>query len=750
MSHSKRRSRSLARSPRQNNPTLVKPDIPVADANDGLIKTVDLTTNIKVNFPVWPEAIKSDSCRLVLDDKYIGEALALDPLPPEGTILTMEIPVATELLEDGAYTLAYAVIANPGGGASLSPTTPILIDRTAPGAHQLGYMDFPDEAKDGLTAAELSAMDDVLTGSIFGYTGLSRGDVIKTYWGDVAGPEIELQGDEDGSQPINVLFDKAFLTSLGNSAGATFYQVTDRAGNLSEESRKLTIPLFLTEITPDLPPPVIDNFDGGIDYNDAKAGVEVKIPTSDALEEGDQIVLHWGSQAIGPYPIAPEDIGEPFVLIFDVAYETIELAGDGLLQLKYDVVRSDQIVGFSLPLEVEVTAELPVPGDLEKPTVRGSSSTPSNEDNFIDIEDFELNATIIINWNSGFKSGQTIRVYWGGQEVLQAPYVITNTDVVAGRSLLLTALNSNFKPVGAGSDIRVYYTVRSSGNPNTSTSLEQSIIVQSKDELPGGADGPDAPEYTALNENGAINEELSPNGAPVFIKPYKNIDAGQTIVFTYEAYDNLVGGDLKFTWTHTSPPITNDEAANGYGFFVPLERLKAHCYGHTESFFHVISDVGQGNSKRASALVDMRRGNICNYENDLGALPARSLEKKLNHGPVFTAVNENGAINLELSLCGAPVQISPFEGMASGQKIVFTYEAYDKLNGGNQKFVWTYTSRELIPEELEHGLHLTVPRELLLKHCYGHAEAYYSIQGQPERSHRTHVYVDLRFGGTCH
>jgi hypothetical protein len=256
---------------------------------------------------------------------------------------------------------------------------------------------------------------------------------------------------------------------------------------------------------------------------------------------------------------------------------------------------------------------LPVPGILDKPTIRGGSSSPNNEDNFIDVNDFELNATAIIGWNNNFKASQLIAVQWGGQDVLQEPYVITNSDVAAGRPLLLTIFNNKFKPIGTGTDIRVQYTINSAGNPNTSRSVEQGIVVQSSEELPGGADGPVPPEFTALNENGAINEELSVNGAPVHIKPYLNIDVGQTIVFSYEAFDELVGGELKFVWTHTSPPLTETEVTNGYDILIPRDRLLRHCYGHAEAYFHVESATGQGNSGRASAYVDMRRGNTCSY-----------------------------------------------------------------------------------------------------------------------------------------
>lgn len=590
----------------QADPSLPAPIIPVADPEDGLIRTEDLDEDVLMEFPLWPAPQLNDRYFFILNGEK-GPENPLIELPPVGTNLTLKLPL-TLLDQDGPYVVEYGVEPFPSGADSRSHPKTILIDRTPPGTHQLGYMDFPDVAKDGLTLEELSDMGDVLVGSIFGYSDLKRGDVIQTYWGSVTGPSVTLDGMEDGTAPIEVPFPKAFLTSLPSPAGATYYTVTDRAGNVSVDSRKVTIPLFLTEVTPGLPAPVTDDSDGLIDYQEARAGVEVKIPSSSFLEAGDQITLYWGSEKMGPVPVDPDDLGEPFVLFFTVMFATIEAAGNGLRQLKYEVIRNGQVVGVSNDLELEVNIELPVPGTPDKPTVRGGSGTPSNEDNFIDENDFELNATVIINWNSGFKASQVLRVFWGGQEVLDQPYIITNSDVVAGRPLLLTALNSKFKPVGTGNDIRVYYTVNTPGNPNTSTSLEQGIIVRSKDELPGGPDGPDAPEFTDLNEYGAINPINGAAGAPVYIKPYINIAAGQVIVFTYEAFDQLVGGTKLFEWTHTSADLTEEEVTNGYNFLVPRSILDRHFYGHVEATFQVRSDTGQGNSKRASVWIDMRGG----------------------------------------------------------------------------------------------------------------------------------------------
>ncbi|MEE4811289.1 hypothetical protein V2K35_20160 [Pseudomonas alliivorans] len=591
--------------------SLALPFVSVADETDGLIKTIDLESDVVVEFPVWEGAQSLDKYQLELNGKLVGSQAKLDPLPPEGTLLQLNISVADELRSDGDYALTYRITGYPSGSIQSSPPRNIVVDRTPPGTHQLGYMDFPDSAKDGLTLEELSAMGDVLTGSIFGYSGLKQGDTIKTYWGDVPGPELALKGTEDENEAIEIAFTKDFLTRLESPAGATYYTVTDRAGNVSAESKKITIHLLLIEVTPDLPPPVIDGYDGLIDHADALASVEVKIPGSAIIEGGDEIALYWGSEKLGPVPVEAEDISEPFILIFDVQYSTIELAQNGLRDLRYDVIRNGQIIGTSERLEINVNIELPVPGALDKLTVKGSSGSPSNEDNLIDENDFELDATLLINWNSLFKASQIVTVFWGGQEVLEQPYILTNSDVAAGRPLLLNALNSKFKPVGTGNDIRVYYTITQTGNPNMTTSPEQGIIVRSKDELPGGPSGPDAPHFNSLNENGAINRENGEYGASIFIKPYTNIQEGQIIDFTYEAYDDLVGGIKKFEWTHTSPALTQNEVNNGYTVVVPRPTLDQHCYGHTEVSFKVRSDRGQGNSKRATAYVDMRLGGLC-------------------------------------------------------------------------------------------------------------------------------------------
>ncbi|MEF9673812.1 hypothetical protein QNM99_23075 [Pseudomonas sp. PCH446] len=184
-------------------------------------------------------------------------------------------------------------------------------------------------------------------------------------------------------------------------------------------------------------------------------------------------------------------------------------------------------------------------------------------DNLIDENDFERDASVILAWNPGFSEGQLIQLSWGAQPMFEPPYPISASDIAAARDLNRPVPGSRFRPVGTGSDIRVRYSVSQAGNPNTSRSLEQSIIVRSREELPGGPAGPQAPLFTELNEHGAINALNGQDGAPVHIAPYLNIKPGDVIHFLYEGFDQLIGGNPKNQWPHTSEPLSEEQTRNG-------------------------------------------------------------------------------------------------------------------------------------------------------------------------------------------
>ncbi|WP_017131819.1 hypothetical protein, partial [Pseudomonas agarici] len=548
----------------------------------------------------------AETYQLLWNDVPIGTPVPITEDDKPGDLLTLDI--APELLKEGTYQLKYQIRNTHNGATTPSFFTPIEIDTTAPGhPTTLAPLDFPPAVNDGLTSEELTQLGDVLPGTIHGYSGFDIGDRIRTFWGAIEGPGGQVEEDDIEPRKVIIEFPRAFLESLEDFNGPVFYQVTDRAGNPSDNSTTTQVRLLLNEPVTDLPAPIIDGYIEPIDHEQAQAGIEVWIPTSELVAGDDQLLLHWGSVPLGPFD--PESIGQPIVLRIDVDFATVEAAGDGAIRLSYELSREGHVIGYSLPLDIVVRARLPVPGQMQRPVIRGAS--PGATDNLIDENDFERDANAIIAWNPGFIEGQLIQLSWGGQAMFEPPYRITAGDVSAARDLNRPVLNSRFQPVGTGTDIRVQYIVTQAGNPNTSRSPEQSIIVRSRDELPGGPTGPDAPLFTDLNEHGAINTINGRDGAPVHIAPYLNIKPGDVIHFLYEGFDQLVGGNPKNQWPHTSEPLTEEQTRNGYDLRVPRAVLDSSCYGHAEATFSVDSITGTGRSKRQSAYVDMRVGSRC-------------------------------------------------------------------------------------------------------------------------------------------
>lgn len=108
---------------------LPTPTVPVASIP--VLTAADLEIDVVVQFPIEGSVLPQDGYQLILNGRPVGNRLSLpDPLPPEGTILSMSIPT-TEFNEDGIYTLNYQFTAWPGGTHRNSPYITIRIDRSA-------------------------------------------------------------------------------------------------------------------------------------------------------------------------------------------------------------------------------------------------------------------------------------------------------------------------------------------------------------------------------------------------------------------------------------------------------------------------------------------------------------------------------------------------------------------------------------------------------------------------------------------
>jgi hypothetical protein len=591
---------------------LPAPDVAVAFHDEdslGLIPVSELSAPLTADFKVWDAAEEGYTYKLYWDGTSTGPEKVILATDKPGDPLTLEIPV--ELLTEGFHSLAYRTYSPDADSENFSDVFPIIIDITAPGKPDLAAIQFPVEVQNGLTAAELEQLGGKLGVEIAGYTGMAKHDVITTYWGDVEGPTTIVSEDDMGLNKVLFDFSRDFLESIPSGPQRVKYQVTDRAGNISDESITVEILLLLEEIPENYPAPMLDPSIGTlIDYAEARPGVQVDIPHYPGASAFDQITLYWGADLqMLPVQLPPGNENEDIVLSLRVPYDTIATMPIGSVSISYTVTRQNQLNGTSLPTTVDVFLTLPIPEPTFAPTVQGTSvENPNTDDNFIDEDDYELNARAVVEWSNAFQVNDDINLFWGDEQRLQWRQ-INEADMAAQRNLIIPIANSIMKTQGTGAEIPVRYTVVRQGNPNASSSPSQKVTVRSKEDLPGGPEGINGPVFK-LNPAGFISQSVAPDGTDGKIDPYANIAEGQRLFFSFKGFDRDNNPIEAATYTGTRV-LDDQDIINGYSFHVPYITLRTICRGFCEAYIRVEPAPGSNQSSVTSRTtrvpVEMRQ-----------------------------------------------------------------------------------------------------------------------------------------------
>lgn len=590
---------------------LEAPDIAIAfhdEDNPGLIPVAALTAPLILEFTVWEAARPGFTYQLFWDGEKTGLPKSILETDRPGDVITLEIPL--ELLTEGSHSAAYRTYNPNTEYENFSDAFYLVIDTTAPGKPDLAPIHFPVEVQNGLTAAELAQLGDNVKAEVAGYTGMAKHDAIQCYWGDTLGPAVIVDEDDMGLNKVLIDFSGEFLRSIPEGPQTVKYRVTDRAGNVSDDSITTDILLLLAQVPDDYPAPIVDESVGElIEYSEAKLGVRVDIPQYPGATAFDQITLYWGAdQPMLPVQLPPGNEGEDIVLSVRVPYETIAIQPIGTVSVSYAVARQNQVVGSSQKDDIDVYLTLPIKDSLKAPTIQGTSvENPNKTDNFIDEDDYELNARAVIEWNPAFQVNDDLNLFWGDQKKPQW-YQIKEEDVTAARNLILPIANSIVRTQGTGADIPVYYTLIRAGNPNVSCSLLQHVTVRSKEELPGGPDGIDGPVFK-LTSAGYISLVVAPNGTDGFVKPFVNIAENQKLFFSFKGFDEANNPIDAATFTATRE-LDDIDVINGYSFAVPFNILRTVCAGFCEAYVRVEPASGSNQSAVTSRTtrvpVDMR------------------------------------------------------------------------------------------------------------------------------------------------
>lgn len=574
-----------------------KPDVPIAfhdDDTPGLLPVSALENPVTVTLKVWPAARPGYTYQLLWDNVRNGPVETILDTHKPGDPLTLQIPVT--LLDEGIHTLQYRTLNPASEVANRSFPYTVVIDKTPPGSPELSQIQFPPEVQNGLTAAELAQLGDRLEAHIAGYTGMAKHDHIQTLWGNTPGPTADVNEDDMGLNQVCVTFTKSFLESLGEQEQLVTYRVRDRAGNLSIESNPVPVTLRLQEIPSDLPAPLIDPTLGNlIDHAEALVGVKVDIPHYDNAAAMDQIRLFWGeSNPMLPVSLPPGNEDEDIVLSLRVPFETINALPPGEVNVFYEVSRQNEVVGTSAISTINVFLTLPITTPLAALTIQGTSvENPNTTDNFIDEDDYELNGRGVVAWNPDFQISDDLNLHWGDQQKLQWRQ-INASDVSEQRDLIIPIDNGILKLQGTGAEIPVYYTLGRTGNPNPAKAPPQSVIVRSREELPGGPGGLEGPQFK-LNSGGYIAPILNPNGADLLIVPYLNIAKDQKVTLSFKGFDDDNNPIEASNYT-TARELDEFDIVDGYTFTVPYRNLRMICTGFAEVSIKVEPPPGSNQS----------------------------------------------------------------------------------------------------------------------------------------------------------
>ncbi|NBB13383.1 hypothetical protein [Pseudomonas sp. SLFW] len=212
-------------------PIPLPPAVVPAAYEDGLLKTADLNAPIAVEVEVWPAAETGYTVRLDLDGVPVTEERVIAATDKPGDILTLGLP-EKHLVSEGTHTLEYRIFSPITGAEVFSPSIPLIVDRTPPGAALLAAMMFPRASFGARATARVPA-----------YFGMAVGDTIQTLCNGVPGPVHTVVAEELSLAPIQIAFEEHFLLSLAAPEVVVDYSVTDRAGNESIRAVPVTLSL---------------------------------------------------------------------------------------------------------------------------------------------------------------------------------------------------------------------------------------------------------------------------------------------------------------------------------------------------------------------------------------------------------------------------------------------------------------------------------------------------------------------------
>ncbi|HEY0288975.1 MAG TPA: Ig-like domain-containing protein [Pseudomonas sp.] len=441
---------------------LPPPMIPVAFDN-GLLPIDSLTEAVKVKLQVWPSAMTDFTYQLLFNNSPIGEKKQILDTDNPGDFLELAIPLEY-LSTEGQHSVAYQTCNNRSEVCNDSQTITITIDKTAPGAPQLAPIIFPNLIQNGLTLSELESLNNILPGTIAGYSGIFEDDVIRTYWGSIEGPITSVVTNDMGLKRVMIEFPRAFLEQVGDGEESVYYTVIDKAGNLSIPSDSVSVKLELSAIAPLLPPTVKEAVGDTLDPADAIAGATVVIGSAANLKVDDFVSVIWRApknSTIRDVRVTDAQAGK--TLEVRIPSDSVSENDGQTVEIYYRVTRTSGVEQESavVPLKIRSTV-------LELPAV--SMDTVGADGIVRPALIAESGAVVRVSYPD-MKTGDMVMVRWMGASIVGTP-----AQTVVGQTPLAFTIPKPAITATVGGSASVSYFVKRGSVERESQKLALTVV----------------------------------------------------------------------------------------------------------------------------------------------------------------------------------------------------------------------------------------------------------------------------------
>ncbi|MBJ9976275.1 hypothetical protein IAE35_20855 [Pseudomonas sp. S75] len=458
------------------------------------------------------EIHRNDFIQLVIDGQRVGEEFPVRELgfdDPAVTEFVIQMPTSFFPAKgtDRILALDYFIedlYTGEGDFAGLEVRT--RFDQIAPGGKRPGQISLTPEQASGITEKDLQ--DDKLLLEVNSYFGAEVDDTIE-FW--IGSRTDEASGTWLGDQFTVIVpgeapdayITRTQLEAAGDGWRYLAYRLRDWAGNVSVMSSPIGVAIAVQ--LPTLFPAIVPEFedDGLITYEDAYPDVEVRIPLYSGAAAGDVIAITWGGIPVATYTLTDADVGGDPVAIIGVPYAVVKQAGNGTVDVAYEMRRPGQLPAEAAPTPVEVNLttpggpdpdpnpELPWHGNIQAPLIKCGASP----DNTIESGDFGEDATATIfrlgvDGQPIWEVGDIIQLKWDNIEDPQL-LPITITPQNEGADIVYPVpFDSVIEPTGAGEfnvsfKVTRYLPTSTGGTvPSHALSPTQIVTVSAGNRLP--------------------------------------------------------------------------------------------------------------------------------------------------------------------------------------------------------------------------------------------------------------------------